>query len=101
VRGLDLTAAAQRDLAGIAAESVAVWGSKQRDLYMADLETRIGRLRDRPELGPPSKDRPDLRRLIVGRHAVFYRFDDATVQIVRILHQHMDAPHHLGRTPKS
>lgn len=33
-----------------------------------------------PELGV------DLRRLVVGRYLIFYRFDDDTIFIVRILH---------------
>jgi plasmid stabilization system protein ParE len=29
---------------------------------------------------------------------VFYEFDDARVHIIRVLHQRMDAPRHLGGT---
>lgn len=97
MRKLTLTAAAERDVERIAAESEAAWGARQRDRYLAEINLRIWRLLERPELGAPAKDRPDLHRLIVGRHAVFYKFDEARVRIIRILHQHMDAPRHLGR----
>ncbi len=33
-----------------------------------------------PELGA------DIRRLVVGRYLIFYRFDETTVFIVRVLH---------------
>jgi toxin ParE1/3/4 len=98
LRELEFATPALRDLEKIKAESEAAWGLVQRQRYMADLELRFGRLRERPEIGRPSKDRPNLRRLIVGRHAVFYEFDEARVRIIRVLHQRMDAPRHLGRT---
>ena len=97
MRELEFSTPAVRDLENIKIESETTWGRVQRERYIGDLELRIGRLRERPELGPPSRDRPDLRRLIVGRHAVFYQFDELRIRIVRILHQHMDAPRHLGR----
>jgi toxin ParE1/3/4 len=98
LRELEFATPALHDLEKIKIESEAIWGLAQRQRYMADLELRVGRLRERPETGPPAKDRPDLRRLIVGQHAVFYEFDEARVGIIRVLHQRMDAPRHLGRT---
>jgi toxin ParE1/3/4 len=97
LRELEFATPAPRDLERINAESEATWGPVQRQRYMADLELRIGRLREHPELAKPAKDRPDLRRLIVGPHAVFYEFDESCVRIIRVLHQGMDAPRHLGR----
>ena len=43
----------------------------------------IQRLRDNPKLG---RDRQDIRRgyhsLLIGRHVLFYRFDDQECEIV-------------------
>lgn len=98
MRELRFSGAARRDLASIREESERTWGSEQRDRYVDELRQRLQRLRDRPVLGPAvGAVRPGLRRFHSGAHIVFYRFDEAQVFVVRILHQRMDIDLHLGR----
>jgi toxin ParE1/3/4 len=48
------------------------------------LHRRPGLGRARPEFGPNHRSR------LVGRHVVFYRSENESVVILRILHQSMD-----------
>jgi toxin ParE1/3/4 len=98
VREIEFARASLRDIAEIGRESERVWGSAQRDKYLGEINRRIEQLADRPELGPVhDAERPGLRRLRVGSHIVFYRFDEVRLLVVRVLHQRMDLERHLGR----
>ena len=96
MRELRFSTAALHDLASVALESETKWGAAQRTKYMAQIERRLGKLRERPELGPVfGPRRPGLCRLVIGSHVAFYRFDDDQVRIARVLHQRMDVERHL------
>ena len=66
------------------------WGSVQRDIYRAELDSAMFRLMDSPLIG---LDRSDLgsglRSFPVKSHIMFYRVENQTVVIYRVLHQHM------------
>ena len=83
---------ARADLKGIARYSEREWGRARKSQYLASIRARFGTLRQRPEIGAK---RPDIggvyRSLPVGRHVIFYRIEDETVVIIRVLHQRMDA----------
>jgi toxin ParE1/3/4 len=50
-----------------------------------------------PNLGRERDDlAPGLRSHPVGQHVCFYRVDERTITITRILHAKMDATKHLG-----
>ena len=84
-------------MASIARESQRQWGTEQQAKYIGELNRRIGSLAERPQSGQAyGPGRPGLRRLHVGSHVVFYRFDDVAVLVVRVLHQRMDLERRLG-----
>ncbi|HET7662808.1 MAG TPA: type II toxin-antitoxin system RelE/ParE family toxin [Rhodanobacteraceae bacterium] len=91
-----LTPAAQRDLDKIFDYTVREWGLEQAVAYTAVIEKACARLAKTPD---QAKDcgyiRTGYRRAIVSRHAIYFRVEDYGVAVVRILHQHMDAPRHL------
>jgi toxin ParE1/3/4 len=71
-------------------------GSEQRDWYLGEIDRRVRQLAARPTLGPPhGPSHPGLRRLRVGRHIVFYRFDDDRILVMRVLHQRRDIERRL------
>jgi len=88
--------AAQADLRAIKRYSAQEWGAARGARYMAANQVRFSALLRHPDLGP---DRTDLgaayRSLLVGGHVIFYRHDGETVEIIRVLHQRMDAKRHL------
>lgn len=110
---LRLSPEAEADIDDILEWSVTSFGQAVRDGYEELISTAIGALlaapetpgsHARPELGPGirvihlklSRDRVPIgvRRIGSPRHFVVYRQVDDALQVVRILHEAMDAPRH-------
>jgi toxin ParE1/3/4 len=89
--------AAKRDLVRIGRYTEARWGRPQRDRYLTMLDGRIADLADTPPIGRRRDEiREGLRSIHAGRHVVFYRVGPDTIEIVRVLHERMDAGPRLG-----
>jgi len=80
------------------------WGREQRNLYLQMLDVSFQQLAANPLKGKDCCDiRVGYRKLNVGSHVIFFRQTLAdTIEIVRILHGHMDietqlpAPEYIG-----
>lgn len=97
LRQLNITDAARRDIAAIHRFTRRHWSRSQADGYRARLAAAFDRLLSFPEAG--REWRPgmsSLRCLPCGSHLVFYLITSGTLDIVRILHERMDARHHVG-----
>ncbi len=96
--GFTLTSKAKSDLKEIARYTQERWGREQRDLYLRMLDSCIRQLAARPDQGSDcSEIRAGYRKLIAGRHLIFYRQPDTdAIEIVRILHGRMDIDTHLS-----
>lgn len=96
MRRLVVRRRASRDLHDILLYSARKWGIDQAERYVRDIHAVFERLLADPNLGSTiSLPRGVYRRLNVGSHAVFFTTPDATVTIVRVLHQRRDIPRHL------
>ena len=87
-----LTNMAKSDLKEIAKFTQNRWGREQRDLYLQMLDVSFQQLAANPLKGKDCSDiRIGYRKLNAGSHVIFYRqtFTD-TIEIVRVLHGHMD-----------
>ncbi|MBX9628169.1 MAG: type II toxin-antitoxin system RelE/ParE family toxin [Gemmataceae bacterium] len=61
------------------------------DRFAAEFDARCALLAGQPKMGRPRDDlAPGLRSVVIDRHVLFYRFDDATVTVVRIVHGSRD-----------
>lgn len=90
-------AKAKEDLLGIWHYTAGRWGEDQADRYLDLLDHAIAGLRDNPRLGADyGHVRSGYRRLKAGSHSIFYKFDAAGVEIVRVLHVRMDVDDGLG-----
>jgi toxin ParE1/3/4 len=99
VRRLRLSTRARADIAEISAWSEANWGRSQRDSYVNELLGRMAQIPSRPQIGPRyGAHRPGLRRLRIGAHVAFYRFDDDRVVVLRVLDQRRDIETQLDQT---
>jgi len=91
-----LSDAAADDLDGIWLYGLGRWGLKQADCYHKKILDMLDFLCENPELG---KDRGELgssyQSYLVGSHVVFFRQYEATIKVVRVLHQRMDSIRHL------
>lgn len=98
-RDIHLSEAARSDLIDIWAETYRQWGADQADRYLDDLESALAGLTGNPGLGTDCSDLlRGARRLVTGRHLVFYEPDSDRIFVIRILHQSMDAPRHLRQS---
>lgn len=90
-----LSARARRDTQLIATVSRGEWGEERTARYLAALAAGLKRIGDNPAVGAVfGPEKPDLRRLRVGRHIIFYRDEAETVSVLRVLHERME---HLSR----
>ena len=72
------------------------WSEAQADNYLDDLDRALRSLADNPRKGVDCTHiLLGTRRLIVGRHAAFYRIRDNRIRILRVLPQSMDSAAHL------
>lgn len=91
-RPVTLAPDARIDVSDILLYSEQQWGSQQRNKYRSDLLRCFDALRDHPHLGIARDDLgAGLRERRVEHHVVFYRILDEVIEIVRILHERMDA----------
>ena len=91
-----LTPEADRDLEKIWLFIRETWGIFQANNDLNYLETQFQALLKNPELGKKCDQvRKDYRFLHVKRHLVFYRFYNANIKIVRILHDRMNILNHF------
>ena len=85
-------AEANSDIEAIYRFSVGRFGAHVADDYHDGLLDAVLRLEDYPELGREVVGiAPPVRALSYRSHAIYYRFNGATVTVVRILHHAMNA----------
>lgn len=91
-----LSPKAQSDLGGVFDYTVARWGLEQALRYIDLIEAACEDLAGRPGRGQNCEAvRPGYRRCGVERHFIYYRRAAYGIDVVRILHQRMDAGRHL------
>ena len=87
---------AYEDLTSIATYTQTTWGIEQRKEYLTRLDQSFRLIADNVGIG---RNCDHIRKGYfshpVGKHLVFYRVEDDTVTIVRILHQSMDVERQL------
>ncbi|MNL66245.1 Toxin ParE1 [compost metagenome] len=92
---LRLKPRARRDLNDIWLYSRERWSEEQADRYYAALSDALKSLLVDANRGSPLDVRRGYRKLASGSHFIYYRAIPAGVEVVRILHQAMDAKRHL------
>jgi toxin ParE1/3/4 len=88
-----LSPLAERDLEDIWLYTFENWSAEQADRYHNQIITAIEGLAGGGRQGRAIDDiRPGYRKLAVASHFLFYRITDAgMINIIRVLHQRMDA----------
>jgi toxin ParE1/3/4 len=96
---LELATRARADVQDILSDTADKWGEQQVYKYGATLDSALALIEENPRLG---HTKPNLKAGMlcykVGQHFIFYRIDDSTVYVVRILHSKMDYIRHLDDT---
>lgn len=91
-----LSPLAEGDLEDIWLYTVDCWSVAQADRYHADIMRGIEKLASGARRGRTAPVRNGYLKHAVGRHFVFFRRSESGVDIIRILHQSMDAERHLS-----
>ena len=96
MRDIHLSQAARSDLVDIWVETYRQWGEAQADRYLDEITRALKGLIANPQLGSDCSDLlQGVRKLITGRHLVFYEVDRDMIFVIRVLHQSMDLPRYL------
>lgn len=96
MRSYRLSHRAKADLDDIWDYSQEKWGSHRAAACHRQIRTAIAMIVERPDLGwSDDTVHPGYRRRSVGSHVIFYKIGKV-VEIVRVLHQNMDAKTRLG-----
>lgn len=95
-----LSPAAQADLDQIWDYTCQRWSDDQAEMCVREIQRAIELVADNPQIGRSCEDvRAGYRRHAVGSHTLYYRLGDTgdhlLVDVVRILHKHMDVDRHL------
>lgn len=92
-----LTKKAVTDLLKIGRYTEKHWGQAQRNHYLLVIDKSFHALADNPLQGQDcSEIIKGYRKKKTGSHVIFYRqLNDKNIQIVRVLHGHMDFSSHL------
>ena len=87
---------AEKDLEKIYEYTFLTWGFEQAEQYQDDLFHGMQLLLEQNELGKIYPYSNILyRKLHVNRHLIFYRFEEQSCTIIRILHDRMDIEKHV------
>lgn len=95
--GYQLSRKAVADLSGIWDYTAEHWGIEQAERYIGNIRDACKTLACGQQRGQDASHiRHGYRKQLTGAHILFFRtLDDSDIQIVRILHQRMDAARHL------
>jgi toxin ParE1/3/4 len=87
---------AKDDLKGIWHYSFNKWGEDKAAEYLRQLNARMQGLGNNPEIGRPRDYiRQGYRSIQVNRHIIFYRLQGQEIDIIRVLHERMNAEKYL------
>ena len=93
-----LSPAAQADLEQIWDYTYERWSDDQAETYVREIQRAIELVGDNALIGRSCEEiRTGYRRHAVGSHTLYYRLvaGGDLVDVVRILHKHMDVDRHL------
>ena len=95
---LKVKPAAEKDLSKIFEFTAMSWGVDQAEKYQDELFAGMLLITKQELLGKlyPYVNLP-YRKLHINRHLIFYRVEDQTCLIIRVLHDTMDIKNHLGK----
>ena len=87
---------AEVDLEEIWSYTATRWGLDQAERYVGGILQMLDFISENPRLGRWADEvRPGYRKKAIGSRIIFYREQDAAIDVVRVLHQSMDLVMHI------
>jgi toxin ParE1/3/4 len=88
---IEVAAEAESDFEDILLYTLLTWGEGQMDVYSELLDHALATIQANPNIGHPHPlVSAPYKCFQAGQHLIFYRLQDITVYVVRILHSRMD-----------
>jgi toxin ParE1/3/4 len=88
---------ANADLEDIIDHTARTWGAQQAKKYIRDIRVQISRIaNDDVIIQPLQVARPGMFKSRINRHLIIFEQTDDHILIIRILHEAMDVPRHIG-----
>ena len=94
-RPWSLAPRAETDLEEIWLYTFEHWSAEQADRYQNQIIAIIEALAEGNRTGRPVHIREGYYKYPAGSHVVFYGLSDASLDVIRVLHQRMDVASHL------
>lgn len=95
---LVFSAQAERDIDAIHHYTLTTWGEQQLQTYSQLLARAFAAIRANPAIGRDAVEiAGNYKKRSVGQHVVFYKIEQQTISVVRVLHSRMDFARHLGQ----
>ena len=95
MRELRLSPAAAADLDAIWDYTAEHWSADQADRYTDDIRDACHALAAGRKTGRATDVRPGYLTYTLRAHIIYFRDRDNGIEVIRILHQRMDADRHL------
>ncbi len=90
------SAQSEKDFIDIWLYSFKKWNVEQADKYLDKMNAAISLIADNPNIGINSDDiRNGYQKFKVNRHFIWYRINNDTIEIIRILGEEMDYKNYL------
>jgi toxin ParE1/3/4 len=87
---------AESDLMRIRRYTIERWGLDQAEEYVRSISAALEAIAAGQRRGRPAIDvAPELSRVKIASHIVYFRLTEQYVDVLRILHERMDASRHL------
>ena len=89
---------ARDDLIEIGRYTQVEWGVAQRNIYLKQMDDCFHQIAATPNIGfSCDYIKPGYKKFPQGSHIIFYKLNRVgTVEIIRVLHKHMDVSAHLS-----
>lgn len=95
MRELRLSPAAAADLDAIWEYTAEQWSADQADRYIDEIRDACRALAAGRKRGRAADVRPGYLTYALSAHMIYFRDRDNGIEVIRILHQRMDADRHL------
>ena len=90
-----LSPMAEADLEEIWVYTAQEWSSAQAEMYTNDIIDAFEDIAAGKKAGRPALVREGYLKILIGKHAIYYRLQGEAIAVMRILHQSMDVERHL------
>ncbi len=97
MRSIKYARRANADLEDIADYTARTWGADQAKRYIRDIRLQIERIASDDVISQPLRvARFGVFKSRINRHLIIFEQTTEQIRIVRILHEAMDVPRHIG-----